>query len=366
MWGIFLNNLDIKLAITLDVVTSTAAFATILSIFLHDKLDPKTIVAILAFSFAVGFMSYHVNSDRLQSQQTEMQEIYERAVMYLEQGDNVEAIYELDKLTSSFFNYATVITLKEQARNAYVQSVFDNAQSMFQSGRVDLAIQLLTALKVDKLINNDPVLIASVEHEIISLQNQYVQQCYNISNDYLMNGDLESAIDILQKAKTICPNNSLIETTLNSVLDAYQQQKPVRLSELDYYKSDGFCSFYYADMGTDIFGNNYSDIIHLIGGFSSTTGFGSQTYRIDRKFKRLTGTVFLSFDDRDTNYSGTVKIYGDDDLLFSASSISAGFEPVFFDLNIAYVQDLTIYIDDPSFYGASGSRCLSDVLLYPD
>ena len=102
MWGILLDDLDIKLAITLDVVISTAAFATILSILLHDKLSSKTIVAILAFSFAVGFMSYHVNSDRLRSQQTEMQEIYERAAMYLEQGDNVEAIYELDKLTSSF------------------------------------------------------------------------------------------------------------------------------------------------------------------------------------------------------------------------------------------------------------------------
>lgn len=248
----------------------------------------------------------------------------------------------------------------------------------------------------------------SIQNKIDTIQGDYVNECIRLANRYWEENDIVAALKTLQNATTICEENYLIESTVNNIknefrsmiieqaeisfknsgyqaaisvlseglevldqdpelltmIEEYKLKNPIRLSSLHYYISGGHGTFYYPDTSTDNFGNPHSDIIYILAGFSSSTSNGSQTYRIDKKYTRLTGTVFLCYDDRDTQYSGAIKIYGDNELLFSVTDITAGFEPISFDIDISYVTDLTVYIADPDFYGVSGSRCLSDVQLY--
>lgn len=159
-------------------------------------------------------------------------------------------------------------------------------------------------------------------------------------------------------------NSNHICTKCNQTDPLYE---PVKLSSLESYMTsqDYHGHFSTRDSGTDIFGVNHNDLICVSGGFSSSTGKAMETYRIDQKYDRMTGTIILCESEKDNQYSGTVIIYGDGKILYEKKNIEAGFEPVDFDIDISNVKDLSVYISDPSFYGSSGARCLSEVTLYP-
>ena len=76
----------------------------------------------------------------------------------------------------------------------------------------------------------------------------------------------------------------------------------------------------------------------------------------------MTGTIFIS---NNNSYEGEVVIFGDGKEIYSVRNISTAFETIYFDINIANVTDIEIYIRDPDFYGSSCSRCLAGVTLYP-
>ena len=142
---------------------------------------------------------------------------------------------------------------------------------------------------------------------------------------------------------------------------------PVKLSSLESYMTnqDYKCSIQTGDSDTDIWGTEHRDILYVLGGFSSTTSDGMETYRLNQKYERMTGKIFLSESDKNTQYIGSVVFYGDGKVIYEVRNIGAGFETVSFDIDISNVKDLSIYIDDPDFYGAATSRCLSEVTLYP-
>ena len=142
---------------------------------------------------------------------------------------------------------------------------------------------------------------------------------------------------------------------------------PVKLSSLESYMTsqEYHGSFKTCDSKTDIWGTEHRDIIYVSGGFSSTTSNGMETYRLNQKYERITGKVFLSDYYKNTQYTGSVVIYGDGKVIYEIRNIGAGFETVSFDIDISNVKDLSIYINDPDFYGAAQGRCLSEVTLYP-
>lgn len=414
MWALIISNLDIKYAIGLDVLSVVGTYIAILGIVVqiekskHKIKVRSAVISILFVGVLTAIISYYATQGRLQVQQNEMENKYRLANAYLDSGNYLEAIHTYDELSSNFPDYILAMEKRQYAIEAYVDSTFSKSSEFQQIGNYALAIEVLTILKDDPLLNNEPIMTVSIQNKIDIIQGDYVNECIRLANRYWEENDIVAALKTLQNATTICGENYLIESTVNNIknefrsmiieqaeisfknsgyqaaisvlseglevldqdpelltmIEEYKLKKPIRLSSLDYYMSGGHGTFYFRDTSTDNFGNPHSDIIYILAGFSSSTSNGSQTYRIDKKYTRLTGTVFLCYDDRDTQYSGAIKIYGDNELLFSVTDITAGFEPISFDIDISYVTDLTVYIADPDFYGASGSRCLSDVQLY--
>jgi len=138
---------------------------------------------------------------------------------------------------------------------------------------------------------------------------------------------------------------------------------PIALSKLKSYKESSYGGFSYDDTRSDIWGKEHSDIIYIQNGYSSgPNSSGSETYRISQKYEKMTGTIFIS---KNNSYEGEVVIFGDGKEIYSVRNISTAFETIYFDINIANVTDIEIYISDPGFYGSSCSRCLAGVTLYP-
>lgn len=427
MWTLIIDNLDIKYGVLLDVLTVVGTYSGILGIAFQIekskyKIKPShAIISIIIVATIFGFISYFATTGRLKAQQSEeqaqliahqdeMEKIHNLANAYLSNNSYLEAIKEFDKLSSDYENYISAMEQKQNAIDAYIESTLKEITNYVESGNYVLALDLLKTLKEDSLFANDPSIIASIQNQINNIQEIYAEECCALANEYWENGNINSALNTLEEANQICENNLLIESTTNNIqqayknyilsqaaniyssdgyqsaisvltdglsvlgqdeeilvaIDEYQQKKPVYLSNLDYYKSGGEGIFYFSDSKTDNFGDEHSDVIYTLAGFSPTTSTSSQTYRINQNYNRITGTVFLSHYDRDTQYSGYIEILGDDISLFKANNITSGFEPTPFDLDISYVTDLEIRIFDPDFYGASGSRCLSNVVLYPN
>lgn len=193
-------------------------------------------------------------------------------------------------------------------------------------------------------------------------RDKYVEDTIFRAEETFTSDGYDAALAVLTEGVSVLGQDA----ELSKAIDAYRTNKrPVALSGLSYYLREGKGAFYHKDSAKDIFGNEHSDVIYVGGGFSSTTCYASQTYRIDKKYGRFTGTVFLCDCGKNTEYAGTIKIYGDGELIYSLTDIGKGFETVSFDLDISQVTDLTIYLNDPDFYGCGGDRGLSDALLYP-
>lgn len=427
MWALIIDNLDVKYGVLLDSLSAVGTYITILTLVVQvekskHKIKLKfAIISVIIVAIIFGSISYLATQGRkeaeeaeiqsqIELQQKEMAKTYELANAYYNTGSYLEAIKEYNKLSSDFSDYITAMEQKQSAVNAYTNSIFEESEKYVQSNNYTLAIELLDTLKKEDLLSDNPTIIASIQSKINSIQKTYAEECCNLANEYWKNNDIAASLNILEEAKMNSDNNEIIESTLNNILqeyrndilnraansfsesgyqdaisvlteglsvlpedeeflkaiDEYMQKRPIYLSNLEYYMSGGEGSFHFRDSSTDNLGNPHSDIIYILSGFSPTTSTGSQTYRIDKKYNRITGTVFLCIDERDTGYSGYIEILGDGVTLFKAADITSGFEPVSFDLDISYVTDLEVRIFDPDFYGASGGRCLSDVLLYPN
>ena len=415
MWSFFLSGLDLKYTVFLDALTISTGYLAILSIVVHIEKSKHTIkirsaiISVVLIGVLSAILSYFVSYGRLQVQQNEMDSKYQLANAYFDSGNYLDAIETYEELSPDYSEYAEAMQRRHQAITCYVESCLAQAEEYTKNGNDTLALDMLVALKEDTLFAEDPIIIATVQSKIGTIIQEYAEKSVQTANDYWETGDIDSALETLQTAATICVGNLLLDNTtkkikdeyrnmivdearqayessgyqsaisilseglailnqdpeLLTLIEEYRQKAPVRLSSLEYYMSNGYGTFNHGDEKEDIFGNSHSDIIYIICGFSSSTSYASETYRIDKNYTRLVGTVFLSYENRDTQYSGAVRIYGDGDLLFSVTDITAGFEPLSFDIDVTYVTDLTVSISDPGFYGAEASRCLSDVLLYP-
>ncbi|MDR1639085.1 MAG: NPCBM/NEW2 domain-containing protein [Clostridiales bacterium] len=130
------------------------------------------------------------------------------------------------------------------------------------------------------------------------------------------------------------------------------------LSRLDWFNASqadgGLVSYNYAK---DNYGAVYSNAIG--GVLSDKTNF--QSYRIDGKYERMTGTVTLNYDVRVQKSDEVfVWIYGDDILLYQSPMITAGCNVYPFELSLVGVKDVRVEIE-----GANMAR-LVDCVLYPD
>ena len=249
---------------------------------------------------------------------------------------------------------ATMTANYTSGTEAYADKVLDDASAIKESEGLPAALETLE----DGL---------SVLPEQSALLDEYEIYANEFRNTVLTDADLslqtsgyEAAYSIIQQSLDVLPDDQI----LLDKGEYYQSLKPVRLSSLESYTSDG--QFRFADSREDNFGNSHNDVIYTLEGFSSgPNSTATETYRVNEKYQTISGVVFLSDDGKNTSYNGAIRIYGDGELLYAAE-ITKGFEPENFTVDISTVVDLSVEIRDPDFYGASGHRCLSDVLLYPN
>lgn len=125
------------------------------------------------------------------------------------------------------------------------------------------------------------------------------------------------------------------------------RKESVKLQDMDYFNYQKSSESIYWDnwnsLGDmDNTGNRYSQG-HVF--YFGDNGSQYAEYLIKQKYKYIKGTFVLQHEYRTRNRQASLKIYGDEKLLYTSGLIYAGVEPIAFDVDITGVRKLKIEIE---------------------
>lgn len=228
MWVLIISNLDIKYAIGLDVLSVVGTYIAILGIVVqiekskHKIKVRSAVISILFVGVLTAFISYYASQGHLQVQQNEMENKYRLANAYLDSGNYLETIHTYDELSSNFPDYILAMEERQYAIEAYVDSTFSKSSEFQETDDYALAIEVLTILKDDSLLNNEPIMTVSIQNKIDTIQGDYVNECIRLANRYWEENDIVAALKTLQNATTIYGENYLIESTVKNIKNEFR------------------------------------------------------------------------------------------------------------------------------------------------
>ncbi len=183
----------------------------------------------------------------------------------------------------------------------------------------------------DKLLYMSPVITAGQEPVDINL---------DIANVDILRVSIEGK-------NMIRLVDGLLYTSYNNPQKEYScsvtDKNIVSLYTLDYFSSSNMSgtAFSYYSSVRDNLNNVYAD---GIGGSSADLNW--QEYKIYGNYKTVQGKIILNYDYKEQESNETyVKIYGDSELLYTSPLITAGQQPIEFNIGIEGVDKLRISID---------------------
>ncbi len=109
----------------------------------------------------------------------------------------------------------------------------------------------------------------------------------------------------------------------------------VLLEDLDYFTR----TLSFGDLKEG--GKDNTGIVHSSG---IKCGRGEIEYLLNGRYSRFAGTVGLDFSDRNTSSESTVKIYGDNKLIYTSPILTGGVQPSDFNVDVTGVLNLKIEV----------------------
>lgn len=256
--------------------------------------------------------------------------------------DNANTIYKADFLSrveslimAGSFTDATALLqtalqifpsdseLLSKASALQTSNVLGEATAKETQGDLAGAIQLLR--NADASIQQNAEVIEMLNRLKANYKEQVVSEASSL---YESNGYLAAAQKI-QEGIAILQN----DTELTEIKANYLNRAPKDLLQSDYLTCK---DSYVLGNGKDNLGNQYSSYIAL----SSLYRVGSMSFKLGKEYSVITGTIFLRYQKRSANETQYVKIYGDDILLYTSSAVTAGIDPINFEISISGVDKI--------------------------
>lgn len=198
--------------------------------------------------------------------------------------------------------------------------------------------------------------------DVISLKieyaKRYTQELKDICYYYLDNSQYDKAIGEINEAYDILSDNK----ELDEIKQEIEQYKPMKLTELDYFDMEYGGSVWHTTMKKsanelDSKGVNHTDIIK--------GGRFTYTYLIDGKYDLLSGDIFMVYEYRTIKKTAYIEVIGDGNLI-DRKEVSAGVEPLHFDISITGVDELKVTFNGYDGSWTTGTKyygALSNVVL---
>lgn len=195
--------------------------------------------------------------------------------------------------------------------------------------------------------NRDEIkaVIGEMEESYVSRE---LAEAEKLAND----SKYEEAVERLGEALKLSPDNEAIE----KAIEEYKAKYPTLLQQMVFFTGENLGN------GGQELDNLQNMQINIVTASSTIDPRFDNIYKLNGKYKRITGNWYQPFDRRSDKARKVLKIYGDGRLLFS-SEMGAGIEPVSFNVDLTGIEELEI-ISVGKRYVGDGFAKLANVQLY--
>lgn len=342
----------------------------------------KTILGIITAAAVVAIAlicitSYNANKP-LSNGMTQEQgnQLLASGISHYESGNYKEAIRCFAQLPLDSKQYKEAQSILLKSSDAYCEEIAETAEKYVQNGEYEIALELLenaqallpNATELQELHNTtyaayrtfisttaiegaeeyiangdyesainvlrDAISKIEEDVELATLLSQYEEKyCDYIiqqANAALELEGYQSAISIIKQAQDILPNND----SLKSAIVFYESYAPVYLANLEYFDQE-YDWYKVLESDMDNLGNEYHNSI--------ACRYLDNTYILNGDYSRLCGTLYQRYEYRDRDHNGHMEVYADGVLIFS-EKMSAGIYPINFELDVVNVNELRIIV----------------------
>lgn len=259
----------------------------------------------------------------------EIREQYEQAIeeykaSVLKKADELESAEDYSgavrELETALQLIGSDAKLEERVHQLGKTEILKAVETYEASKKYDTAIELISDRIGDYETDSEVVLAYNRCKD--AFRDATVQAA---KNAYTKEG-FQAALSIVNNALMTLEDDSELQT----LAEYYRNLAPVKLSDLESYRTDGG-EFLYREAETDCFGTEH---------FDNLTREGSETYRISGKYTTLKGVLFSSASKSQEMRVG-VKCWGDGVLLCEYNTTNFN-GPMPFSVDISGVKDLKI------------------------
>ena len=262
----------------------------------------------------------------------EIREQYEQAIeeykaSVLKKADELESAEDYSgavrELETALQLIGSDAKLEERVHQLGKTEILKAVETYEASKEYDTAIELISDRIADYETDSEVVLAYNRCKD--AFRDTTVQAA---KNAYTKEG-FQAALSIVNNALMTLEDDAELQT----LAEYYRNLAPVKLSDLESYRTDGG-EFQYEEVKTDCFGTEF---------FDNLTTEGSETYRISGKYATLKGVLFSSAPKSQEMRVG-LKCWGDGVLLCEYNTTNFN-GPIKFSVDVSGIKDLKIELD---------------------
>ena len=336
------------------------------------------IVAIMVVVVVVvGNVSYNANKPLSNGMsKDEGDQVLESGISFYEAGNYEDALRCFVQLPLDSKQYEEAQSLLRKSSDVYCEEIAEKAEKYVQNGEYEIALELLdnaqallpNATELQELHNTTYaayktfISMTAIEGAEEYIANDDYESAINVLRDAISKNEedvelaallsryeekycdhiiqqadaalelegYKSAIDIIQQAQDILPNND----SLKSAIVLYESYAPVYIANLDYFDQE-YDWYEVLESDMDNLGNEYHNSI--------ACRYLDNTYILNGNYSRLCGTLYQRYEYREKDHNGHMEVYADGVLIFS-EKMSAGIYPINFELDVVNVNELRIIV----------------------
>lgn len=262
----------------------------------------------------------------------EIREQYEQAIeeykaSVLKKADELESAEDYSgavrELETALQLIGSDAKLEERVHQLGKTEILKAVETYEASKKYDTAIELISDRIGDYETDSEVVLAYN------RCKDAFRDATVQAAKNAYTNEGFQAALSIVNNALMTLEDDAELQT----LAEYYRNLAPVKLSDLESYRTDGG-EFQYEEVETDCFGTEF---------FDNLTTEGSETYRISGKYATLNGVLFSSAPKSQEMRVG-LKCWGDGVLLCEYNTTNFN-GPIKFSVDVSGIKDLKIELD---------------------
>lgn len=252
-----------------------------------------------------------------------------------------DAIDSFKQVTIEDSYYSRVEDEISKCVDLYVEQTLAEAEKLINQNNISDAIKKIDS--INNYLENNGLTSSGIQEKLEETKKEYANSYAEKAEISFKEKNVEGAISNIDIAIELLPNDAEYQKKKES----YEMYLPFELYVKDNCLSiektgfvNGNLSFEKEDTS-----NNNKEMNHCLLWYNNSSDseqYITANYLLDGKYDVLSGTLFLTEENKDTSYEGFFEIYADGKLVYTSPKITKNVLPQDFKLSVTKVKNLKI------------------------